>query len=282
MAIAEKSEKTQVKKEEFANVTTPPLLDRFESKYVIPFEMVEPVAEFIKPYCSHDKYSAISPDSFYKVNSLYFDTPDYHFLHQRLRKAEKRFNMRIRGYGDNPQLPYFFEIKQRIGDIVRKTRALVENPEYEEYFGKDPYTFPGDDSDKNREKCIMFYKTVHKYNARPVVLVQYRRRAFFSNYDEYARVTFDIDLRYMEPSDNSFKPLPVEEKMSYCENQADYECGTYVILELKCYTSFVPLWMVDVVRTFDLQRRGFSKFSTCLKPLFSKYDRAGLYRNSAV
>lgn len=280
MAVAQLQKTENPKKElDFANVSTPPLLDRFEAKYVIPYSMVEPIVEFVKPYCSHDKYSAISPDSYYKVNSLYFDTPDFLFLRQRLRRAEKRFNMRIRGYGDNPQFPYFFEIKNRIGDVVRKKRAIVNNEDFEKYFSMDPYRLPESEDAKNRDKCINFYQTVNTYNARPVVLVQYRRRAFFSNYEEYARVTFDIDLRYMEPPENSFHPVPIEEKMSFCDNQADFECGTYVILELKCYTSFVPLWMIDLVRTFSLKRRGFSKYSTCLKPLFLKYSDDGLYRN---
>ena len=59
-----------------STVTTPALLDRFESKYTIPIQLVEPIIQFILPYCSYDKYSALSPDKYYKINSLYFDTPD--------------------------------------------------------------------------------------------------------------------------------------------------------------------------------------------------------------
>ncbi|MDO5576419.1 MAG: polyphosphate polymerase domain-containing protein [Fibrobacter sp.] len=280
MAVEEQQKEDKKKTEAaFADVATPPVLDRFEVKYVIPFEMVEPIVEFIKPYCSHDKYSAISPDSFYKVNSLYFDTPNFMFLRQRLLRAEKRFNMRIRGYGDNPTFPFFFEIKNRMGDIVRKIRGLVDNEDFEKYFTIDPENFPESENKKNRDKCLTFYRKVQTYNAHPVVLVQYRRRAFFSNYDEYARVTFDIDLKYMEPPENSFRPIPDENKLSFCDNQGDFECGTYVILELKCYTSFVPSWMMDLVHKFGLKRRGFSKYSTCLRPLFSKYSESGLCRN---
>jgi hypothetical protein len=71
-----------------STVTTPALLDRFEYKYTIPIQMVEPIIQFILPYCSYDKYSALSPDKYYKINSLYFDTPDFLFLRKRMLKQK--------------------------------------------------------------------------------------------------------------------------------------------------------------------------------------------------
>lgn len=257
-----------------STVTTPALLDRFESKYTIPIQLVEPIIQFILPYCSYDKYSALSPDKYYKINSLYFDTPDFLFLRKRMLKAEKRFNMRIRCYGDEPTFPYFFEIKQRIGDIVRKTRAKIDDPEYARYFFATKELPPPLEDPKSSKHRDLFYHTAFRYNAQPVVLVQYRRQAFFSNYDEYARVTFDINLRYKAQDD--YYPLPVEEAMVPCDLAMGTDNCSYAILELKCYTSFVPLWMVDLVRAFNLQRTGFSKFSTCLRGVFSRYSPDGL------
>lgn len=257
-----------------STVTTPALLDRFESKYTIPIQLVEPIIQFILPYCSYDKYSALSPDKYYKINSLYFDTPDFLFLRKRMLKAEKRFNMRIRCYGDEPTFPYFFEIKQRIGDIVRKTRAKIDDPEYARYFFATKELPPPLEDPKSSKHRDLFYHTAFRYNAQPVVLVQYRRQAFFSNYDEYARVTFDINLRYK--AQNDYYPLPVEEAMVPCDLAMGTDNCSYAILELKCYTSFVPLWMVDLVRAFNLQRTGFSKFSTCLRGVFSRYSPDGL------
>ncbi len=261
-----------------STVTTPALLDRFESKYTIPLSMVEPIVQFILPYCSYDKYSALSPDKYYRINSLYFDTPDFLFLRQRMLKAERRFNMRIRSYGDNPSFPYFFEIKQRIGDIVRKTRARVDDPEWAQYFSATKGLPPDSDDSKNSTRRDLFYRTALKYNAQPVVLVQYRRQAFFSNYDEYARVTFDINLRYK--AQKEYSPLPVEEMMVPCDLPVGSDSCSSVILELKCYTSFVPLWMIDLVRAFNLQRTGFSKFSTCLRGVFTRYSFDGLFNRS--
>jgi SPX domain protein involved in polyphosphate accumulation len=261
-----------------STVTTPALLDRFESKYAIPIHLVDQIIQFIQPYCSHDKYSALSPDRYYIINSLYFDTPDFLFLRKRILKAERRFNMRIRCYGDNPTFPYFFEIKQRIGDIVRKTRARIDDPEYARYFFATNDQPPPLEDPKNCKHRDLFYHTAFKYNAQPVVLVQYRRQAFFSNYEEYARVTFDINLRFKPQND--YNPLPVEEAMIPCDLPLGNDNCSHAILELKCYTSFVPLWMIDLVRTFNLQKTGFSKFTTCLKGVFSRYSQDGLFNRS--
>ena len=269
MVESELKSNTEKKTAVRASVTTPPLLSRYEAKYTIPFSQIDSIVQFISPYCSYDTYSTLSPDKFYIVNSLYFDTPDLHFLRQRMTKAEKRFNMRIRSYGNDPSFPYFFEIKQRVGDVVRKVRAKVDDPDFAAPFKASSCQKSSGDESKNTAYRNLFYRTANQFNAHPVVLVQYRRQAFFSNYDEYARVTFDIDLRYMQQSD--YDPRPVLEEMSPCDAETCFSEGTSVILELKCYTSYVPLWMIDLVRSFQLKRTGFSKYSTCLKPVLSRH-----------
>ena len=254
----------------------PAVLDRFESKYTIPFFMVDAISSFIAPYCSMDKYSEAAPDNFYRINSLYFDTPDFLFLRQRIFKAENRFNMRVRSYGDAPQLPYYLELKQRQGDIVRKYRAKTwaENLE-QELCGPATIVDGGQDPDKNAAHTDLFRRTLLKYNARPVVLVQYMRKAYLSDCDEYARVTFDIGLRYMPQSE--FVPVPVQGAVLPCDVQTCFDGGCSVILELKCYTSFVPLWMVDLVRVFQLKRRGFSKYATSVRPVLSRFKTDGAF-----
>ncbi len=259
-------------KPKISTATTPSLLDRYEAKYLIPRQLINPIVNFISPYCAFDKHSALSEDRFYKVNSLYFDTPDYLFLRQRMNKAERRFNMRIRSYGDDPEFPYFFEIKQRIGDIIRKRRARIDNQDFAKFFHSTSVSPPPCDDQKNAEYRDLFYYTANLYNARPVVLVQYRRQAFFSNCDDYARVTFDIDLRYMQQS--SYEPIPLKGGMFCCENCFDREHN--VVLELKCCKSTVPAWMIDLIRTFQLNRRGFSKYSNCLKAVLGEYSPSEL------
>jgi hypothetical protein len=247
----------------------PQMLERYELKYTIPVTMIEPIERFLKPYCSFDKYSTLSEDNFYRVNSLYFDTPEFLFLRKRLLKADNRFNMRIRSYGDDPKPPYFLEIKQRRGDTIKKFRAQSDDA-----FLKALSTVEVTDShlsaeEKDRLNQELFYRTAQTYHANPVVLVQYLRKAFISDVDDYARVTFDKALRYMPQI--SYNVSPVEKSMVACDIETCFDPGCSIILELKCYTSYVPVWMLDMVRRFQLRRRGFSKYSNCIKPVFDRY-----------
>ncbi len=100
---------------------------------------------------------------------------------------------------------------------------------------------------------------IFSYNVSPKVLTQYIRKAWVSDADDYARVTFDINLRYMPETE--YNLIPREEEMIPCDSETVFDVGCSVILELKCYTTQVPLWMIDLIRYFDLRQRGFSKYA---------------------
>jgi len=182
--------------------------ERYELKYTIPAHRVADISAFVEPYCSLDYHSSISPDNFYQVNSLYFDSPDFVLLRNRLGGVHDRFNMRVRTYGAQPQEPWFLEVKRKVGDIIRKYRARVKEGDLARILdpGVDvgPYLKgPGDA--KNAE---LFRRLAHAYNAVPVVQTTYKRKAYFSTCDDYARVTFDKGLRYQ--ARDTYDPLPVE------------------------------------------------------------------------
>lgn len=240
---------------------TPVTLERHEYKYVIPGTLVDKIAAFALPYCSFDRYSTLSEDGFYLINSLYYDTPSYHFLQQRINKAENRFNMRIRSYGGTPRPPFFLEIKHRRGDLVCKYRALCRNGNIREVLDGPTGETGGTGNDANRD---LFIRTVLRYGAGPVVLMQYRRKALFSTCDDYARVTFDTGLRYMPAP--GYEPVPDDTALLPCEDAGDGD----VVLELKCLVGRVPLWMVDLVRCFQLEKRGFSKYSLCVRSVIGR------------
>lgn len=248
----------------------PPVLERYESKYTIPLSMVDEISRFIEPYCTLDAYSEKSPDLYYTINSLYFDTPDYLFLKLRLQKSGNRFNMRVRTYGETPGLPWFFEIKHKRGDIMRKYRARIHSENIEQMLQTPELLHHKAKNEKEQNNRILFYRTVHTYNATPKVLIQYKRKAYISDCEEYARVTFDIRLRSMKQT--AYNPLPCDATLQPCDIQTIYDRDASVILELKCYTSYVPLWMIDCVRKFELHRRGFSKYMTALRKVSSQYD----------
>lgn len=236
------------------------LVERYESKFTIPTALVEPIADFVSVYCLLDAYSEQAEDGFYRVNNLYFDSPNYLFLKKRLDRSDSRFNLRIRSYGDKPTTPCFFEIKQKKANIVRKYRAAIHDKSWSELFEAPGYVLPQKENSTDVSNMALFLRMVAAYNATPKVLTQYKRKAYVSDVDDYARVTFDLDLRYQP--EESYTIVPDEDRMVPLDNATLFDPDCSVILELKCYSTEVPLWMIDLIRHFDLRRRSFSKYAS--------------------
>lgn len=239
---------------------SPLALERYELKYLIPLSLVEPISKFVESYCNMDYYSHISPDRYYIINSLYLDTPNLYLLRFKEMASAYNFNMRVRSYGEFPKPPYFFEIKYKIRDFVRKNRAMVP---YENWYdilesGEIPRGISPDSLAHLRE--FVFMKMT--YNVEPLILTQYRRKAYISHVDDYARVTFDRDLRYQE--EYEWNVHPNEELLCHYDHPESFEApGENVILELKCEKK-IPLWMIDLIQRFELTSASFSKFGNSM------------------
>ncbi len=250
-------------------IKLPPTLLRYELKYAIPREMVEPIKRFIAPYCSMDYHSAQSEDNFYTVNSLYFDTRNCEFLEQRLWGKDLRFNMRVRFYGDGTKPPYHLEIKQKVGGGIKKYRGSVRGDEWPNIL-TDPLYYEScpSDSEHNKNNKELFMRIAQSYEIEPKILIQYQRCAYFSTVDRYARVTMDCNMVYREqdPSVPMRDPYDLKSDNTFInyDNETIYAKDTYsdanVILELKCDIGYVPTWMIDLVAHFELNQVGFSKY----------------------
>ncbi len=250
----------------------PSLLERHELKYLIPESMVDPISDFVSIYCSQDKYSENSEDGLYDVYSLYFDSPDYLFLRNRMEGVANRFNMRIRAYDNHSAMPCFFEVKQKRSRIVRKYRAVVNDPAWSQALESSMHQMEGFKSEQDALNADLFIRLICSYQAGPRVLTHYRRKAFISDVDDYARVTFDMNLR-CQPEER-FNLIPDEAQMNAYDNETVFDPECCVILELKCYTTQVPLWMLDLIRHFDLRQGSFSKYAASISQVFGsvQYD----------
>lgn len=236
----------------------PSLLERYELKYQIPATLIDPISDYLSIYCSEDQYSEKSKDGFYTINSLYFDTPRLLFLRNRIEGSENRFNMRVRSYDSISGMPCFFEIKQKRDGIVRKFRTAVSDENWPNLFesaGCGPESIRGGE---NRSHIEIFYRAVSSYRATPKVFSRYRRKAYISDVDEYARATFDRDLSFQ--AEERYRLVPDESRMMDCCRDRVFEPGCSIILELKCPAVLVPQWMLDLIRYFNLRRIGFSKY----------------------
>lgn len=250
-----------------SKISLPPVLERHELKYLIPFSLVEPISQFIEPYCQLDYHSDKALDNFYTVNSLYFDTRDCQFLQQRLYGQEKRFNMRARTYSDG-SAPYYLEIKHKIGSTVKKYRATAQVEEWPAIITDPLYRAPESNSDVEIRNKELFMRLSQTYAVEPKIYTQYRRRAFFSTVDEYARITMDRDMKYriQEIGNSACDPynLRPDNNLTNYDNETIYATNTFseanIILELKAVIGFMPIWMLDLIRIFQLKQVGFSKY----------------------
>ena len=240
-------------------------IDRYELKYIIPYELVEPITDYLMAFCVLDYHSTLAENNFYDVNSLYFDTPHFLFYKNRMNGKNPRFNMRARSYGKVPKPPYFLEIKFKDSGIVNKHRATINNEDWPMMLDDPNFVIERDGSKKDKNKKELFYQLATKYNAQPKILTHYRRRAFVSVMDEYARVTMDIGLKYNLEQNYNIIPdertlISYDNPNTFVSDAQENQDNTSVILELKCVPTEVPLWMIDLIRQFQLTRTSFSKY----------------------
>jgi hypothetical protein len=237
-------------------------LDRYEIKYLIPMAMVKPISEYVEQFCEMDYYSQISHDNFYVINSLYLDTVSKFVLRKQQNQEHAFSCFRIRSYGPSPKPPYYVESKQKIGDFCKKRRGKIPFENIEDLFTK-PDEIPGFDpyADKNVACFLEKHTTL---GLEPKILTQYRRKAYLSTCDDYARVTFDRDLRFME--EFTYNVKPDESRMSHYDQPDAFDwhgSGANVVLELKAERK-IPIWMIELVRRFDLTRGNFSKYKNSM------------------
>jgi hypothetical protein len=250
----------------------PPRLERYELKYVIPSCLVEPVSDYVLAYCGLDRHSEAAEDNFYRVNSLYFDSPNFLFLRNRMYGKDNRFNMRVRSYGWDALPPYFLEIKQKKANVVIKYRATLSEGEWPGILNDPTYQIREDETSLDSDNKSLFLRLATSYAAEPKILTQYRRRAFASVVDDYARVTMDMDMRcyYQE----AYNLLPDPHRMVPYDDETIYDWGgdpgNSVILEIKCHPTQVPTWVLDLTHHFQLYRRSFSKYKTSLLSTLSR------------
>ncbi len=240
--------------------TSPLFLERYELKYLIRPDQVPAIEEFIAPYCELDPYC--EGPGFYRINTLYVDSTNSVLFTRRMSGQKNRFNMRIRSYGIESNPPYFLEIKHKSSGYVRKYRSKIMASDVEEAIFNPPF-----DADKN---YALFSQLATLHGVEPKVMTSYDRVAYLSVVDDYARVTFDRNLRYHRPTDWMMKPDLLAE-MNY-DNETLFPPDRSIILELKS-TVRVPMWLHDLIGYFQLERGGFSKFSNSFRELISSDKR---------
>ncbi len=258
-----------------------PVIERYEFKYLISSCQLQPISDFLLNYCSLDEYSKQQPsnDFFYQVNSLYFDSPGFELFNQNLWGKTERFNLRVRSYGDQPAL-YYLECKHRTGipNVVNKTRCKIPSQHWPAALHDTQDRLMA----QERQELQSLQYLLFSYALEPKILTQYQRRAFSSDVDDYARVTLDCNLKYCLQDSFDFNTqelLNYDHQGLFSELQEDQ---ANVVLELKCKIGATPVWMLDLVRRFELKQIAFSKYVNSTRSAFFENHESSLFERMEV
>ena len=223
---------------------------RFEFKYVLRRDQVDAIEPDICQFMAADGHVDEALGGGYLVRSLYYDTPRRANFYDKIDGIKARRKYRLRTYTTEsaPSVPVFLEEKNRINNRVFKYRTAL-SPE-------DGRTLEGNGGaitlyNRHSDNPLIsrFAARVLQSSEEPVVLVQYFRRAFVSNYDIDFRVTFDSQL-YSAPSQSLFG----------VSNANLLAClAGQTILEVK-FKRRIPSWFHRLVQSYQLRRVSISKY----------------------
>lgn len=245
----------------FENADFSTVLDRYEAKYIIPRQLVEPIKQFIRPYCVMDKYCAASGGHYF-ITTLQLDSPSLSLHYAKEWEATHRFKLRVRTYGKPGDSSVFLEIKRKYYERIIKARACIPFDQWKPGVLRKRASELNLKSVKEREAFSEFVRLSEEIGAEPRVYVRYSREAYIGIFDHYARITFDSQLCY-QPVYDMYNWGGDGRFISMDSGMVRHRHDSPLVLEVKC-TEQVPAWMIELVQEFDLIRCGNCKYSTAI------------------
>jgi len=153
------------------------LLDRQDTKVVLPIEKLPGIIERLSPY-----YRVLETDGG-KINqyhSLYYDTEDWESYREHHNQRKNRYKIRYRSYVDSDL--NFFEIKHKTNKN-RTVKTRIKTDAIKTQLGLP-------------ESNLLIDNTpLNPFEFKPVIWVNYKRITLVSN-DYTERVTIDFDIEF--------------------------------------------------------------------------------------
>lgn len=168
----------------------------------------------------------------FRYETVYYDTDDYYFYHQHHNRRLNRYKVRSRRYADSGL--HFFEIKfkDNKGKTTKKRREILP-AEFGVELNETAHSFAHKhfrERDRHLIRCM-----------RPKIQIDYRRITL-ANPELKERLTFDVDLAFVDSSRN------------------EHSLGDLVIAELKQETVNRMSPIVRVLRDLRIKQGNFSKY----------------------
>lgn len=226
-------------------------IQRCELKYPINFYQYAKLSNTLKNVLLEDKHNG---NFGYLVRSVYFDNYSDNDFYEKLHGIEYRKKVRLRTYSpDSPTVK--LEIKRKVGDNQEKKSLVISKEDAKELINLNYDVLKKYKSDM----ASMFYNIMKFNGLRPVVQIEYRRKAFIHPMNNI-RITLDCDIRSSETDFNMFNKSPI------LVPAEDYY---FALLEIK-YNTFIYKWITDLIGIHDLHRLSYSKY-TVSRGLFERY-----------
>jgi len=225
--------------------------NRYELKYIIDARRYRGLVEDLSNFMVPDAYGDV--DGFYRVISLYYDSPDFCCYRSKIDGLKFRRKLRIRIYvypGQDLRTvkTAFIEIKQRMNRTVQKRRLVLPLEQAERLCAGDeiPDDLDAEDTATASEVAYM----VRTLRLRPVCVVSYRRRAFMGGrYERGMRLTFDMQL------EGRIHALHVNELAA---NRSFLPLG-WLVMEVKV-NERIPVWAVSLLGKHECRLERVSKY----------------------
>ncbi len=231
---------------------------RCEYKYQIVASQIPLIKQAIAPYCQVDPF--VAGAGRYTITSLYLDTPRRDLYWATENQRHSRMKLRIRTYGEQCQGPVFLEIKRRFGDAQSKSRVQVPRDEWR--MAVEPGRLQEARSwglDAKKWSVVEdFSAQVGGWGLEPVCCVRYDRDPYVGVLNPDVRITFDQAIRtvashdyHLHAEDRDY--LPVDYPFAFDAPEPR------LVLEVK-FNMRYPIWLIDLVRDFNLKREAFAKY----------------------
>lgn len=208
------------------------LLDRMDTKYVIPMNCLPKVFQHLK-----NNYSVLEIEGrrAFSYLTTYFDTEDYQFYYDHHNRLAGRIKARSRSYIESDL--HFFEIKVKNNYRTKK---------YREQLNKEHETL----TDNQRKKIGSLYTKIrpfyHKdltYTLAPTLMNTYTRITLV-NKGKTERCTIDLDLTFKSPD----------------AHETEMALEDIAIVELKQSKSLTTQGIASALRKMHVHPTSISKY----------------------
>lgn len=223
---------------------------RNELKYLLSWEQAVQLEDQISQVLEPDEFSS---EGVYRVKSLYFDTVYDADFNSRYYGEYYRKKIRLRIYDENEPFAKL-ELKEKEDHYQHKTSLTLSRDQAVRIMDGDYGLL----LDLEEEAALRLYSLMMGEGYRPVVIIEYDRRAFVYPLF-HTRITFDSAIKSSEMELDLYqKELPWT-----------YVSSEQVVLEVK-YDQQLPPFLSGLFRKYSLSRLSVSKYGIG-RPIYQEY-----------